>query len=308
VLRQTPDGEIFVEGVSSRRCSSSADLLSLLAEGASRRAVGETNMNAASSRSHAVLTLRLSLTYGSSGGSGKGLTRSSKLHLIDLAGSERADSTGAAGERLKEGAQINKSLSALGNVITALTTSGRSHVPYRDSKLTRLLQDSLGGNCVTVMLCCVSPAASSYDETLASLRFAQRAKLVKNVARINVDPAAARMAALEGQLRSLQARSTLLEAALARKLGLHWPLPAGASAAATQAARAALEAELLRTRDALRSGASVSPEPKALSSAAPAALPASSSSSAPAPAAGPGPAAAAAPASKPAAKAGCAIM
>merc|ERR1711907_163030 len=115
-----------------------------------------------------------------------GLT-TSKLHLIDLAGSERQKATGASGAALKEGAQINLSLSALGNVINTLTEPKASgaqgrHVPYRDSKLTRLLQDSLGGNSHTVMICNVSPAEVNVEETISSLRFAERAKKVENKA------------------------------------------------------------------------------------------------------------------------------
>merc|ERR1719506_3142861 len=125
----------------------------------------------------------------------------SKLSLIDLAGSERQKATGATGDRLKEGAQINLSLSALGNVINALTepkTAGSKgrHVPYRDSKLTRLLQDSLGGNAFTVMICNVSPAEINAEETMSSLRFAERAKKVENSATVNRDPKSARLAEL----------------------------------------------------------------------------------------------------------------
>jgi len=239
-IRQRPSGEIYVEGVTSRSVAHLADLTKLLAEGSARRTRGETNMNAASSRSHAVLTLHLRLAYGD------GVARHSKLHLIDLAGSERADATGATGARLKEGAQINKSLSALGGVISALTTPGRPHIPYRDSKLTRLLQDSLGGNAVTAMLCCVSPSAGSYDETLSSLRFAERAKRVRNAVAMNVDPAAAKLAALEKQLRAALERAGVLEAALARRMGLSWVLPAGGAAA-----RGAVDEELAATKAAL---------------------------------------------------------
>jgi hypothetical protein len=241
-LRQKPSGEIFVEGSTQRSVARLDDLQRLLAEGSSKRTRGETNMNALSSRSHAVLTLRLTMVLPD------GVPRTSKLHLIDLAGSERADATGATGARLKEGAQINKSLSALGGVISALTTPGRPHIPYRDSKLTRLLQDSLGGNAVTAMLCCVSPAVGSYDETLSSLRFAERAKRVRNVATQNVDPAAAKLAALERQLRAAVEKNGLLEAALARRLALPWPLPQGEGGAA---ARGALDEELARTRMAI---------------------------------------------------------
>jgi hypothetical protein len=105
----------------------------------------------------------------------------------------------------------------LGNVINALTTPGRAHIPYRDSKLTRLLQDSLGGNAFTCVVCCVSPASTNYEESLASLRFADRARKVKNVARLGVDPTAARIAALLEETRMLRARVAALEGALVRR-------------------------------------------------------------------------------------------
>lgn len=239
-LRQTPAGEIFLEGVTMRDIGQLSDLQRVVAEGSLRRSRGETNMNAASSRSHAVLTLFLNTSFAD------GVERRSKLHLIDLAGSERADATGATGARLREGAQINKSLSALGGVISALTEAGRPHVPYRDSKLTRLLQDSLGGNAVTAMLCCVSPAMENHDETLSSLRFAERAKRVRNRAIMNVDPTAAKLVALERALRAALERGVLLETSLARRLGLVAPLRADDAAG-----KAALDAEVARTRDEL---------------------------------------------------------
>lgn len=217
-LRQRPDGEVYVENATGVRVASAADVLRVIAEGGARRTRAETNMNAASSRSHAVLILRLVLNFSD------GTERTSKLHVIDLAGSERADSTGARGERLREGASINKSLAALGGVIAALTSPGRAHVPYRDSKLTRLLQDSLGGNSVTTMLCCVTMASSSYDETLSSLRFASRAKQIKNIVHVNVDAAAHRIATLAASLRASEARVESVERALALRLGIQWPI------------------------------------------------------------------------------------
>jgi len=137
-----------------------------------------------------------------------------KLHLVDLAGSERQKATGATGERLKEGAQINLSLHSLGNVTNALTDAKRKgqHVPYRDSKLTRLLSDSLGGNSVTVMLCNVSPAEVNAEETLSSLRFAERAKRLENSATIARDPKAERAAALFEENKALRRRVAQLEA------------------------------------------------------------------------------------------------
>lgn len=135
--------------------------------------------------------------------------RKGKLNLVDLAGSERQTKTGAAGDRLKEATKINLSLSALGNVISALVDGRRSkHVPYRDSRLTRLLQDSLGGNTKTLMVACVSPAAYNYDETLSTLRYASRAKCISNKPRINEDPK-------EAALREYQAEIVKLRELLA---------------------------------------------------------------------------------------------
>lgn len=111
-----------------------------------------------------------------------------KLNLVDLAGSERQSKTHASGDRLKEAQKINLSLSALGNVISALVDGKSKHIPYRDSKLTRLLQDSLGGNTKTVMIAALSPADYNYDETLSTLRYASRAKNIKNKPKINEDP------------------------------------------------------------------------------------------------------------------------
>jgi len=111
-----------------------------------------------------------------------------KLNLVDLAGSERVRVTGATGARLEESKNINKSLSSLGNVIAALTDKQkREHVPYRDSKITRLLEDSLGGNCKTTMMAMISPAAEGFGESISTLKFATRAKKIKNEARINED-------------------------------------------------------------------------------------------------------------------------
>ena len=184
---KSPGGKgIYITGVRERIVRSTQDVLALLEEGTQRRTVGSTNMNATSSRSHAVLSLIISCQDVDDV---EGFTKTvSKLHLVDLAGSERAKATGATGSRLMEGASINKSLAALGNVVNSLTSKNKSHVPYRDSKLTRLLQDSLGGNAYTLMICCVSPASMNSAETLSSLRFAERTKKIKNRATINRDP------------------------------------------------------------------------------------------------------------------------
>ena len=207
----SPGGRgIFVDGLSESVASSSEALLRLIAEGQARRAVGRTNMNDHSSRSHMVVTLRVDTC--DAGDADRMTATSAKLHLVDLAGSERQKGTGATGERLKEGAQINLSLTALGHVISALTEKKRGHVPYRDSKLTRLLQDSLGGNSVTVMLCNASPADTSAEETLSALRFAERAKKIENVATVNRDPRAAKAAALYAENKGLRERVAALEA------------------------------------------------------------------------------------------------
>ncbi|RXG53146.1 Chromosome-associated kinesin KIF4A [Armadillidium vulgare] len=136
----------------------------------------------------------------------------SKFHLVDLAGSERAKKTGATGIRFKEGVNINKGLLALGNVISSLCGEGsKGHIPYRDSKLTRLLQDSLGGNSHTVMLACVSPADSNLEETITTLRYADRARKIKNKPIINRDPQAAELARLRQQVNDLMNQVHVLE-------------------------------------------------------------------------------------------------
>lgn len=124
---------------------------------------------------------------------------------MDLAGSERQSKTGATGERLKEATKINLSLSALGNVISALVDGRCKHIPYRDSKLTRLLQDSLGGNTKTLMIACLSPADNNYDETLSTLRYANRAKNIKNKPRINEDPKDALLREYQAEIKKLRA-------------------------------------------------------------------------------------------------------
>ena len=118
------------------------------------------------------------------GAPAKEFLRAGKLNLVDLAGSETTSKTGATGDRMKEGVNINKSLSALGNVISALVDGKGKHIPYRDSKLTRLLQSSLGGNCRTLMMAAISPADYNYNETLSTLRYAARAKSIKNKAKV----------------------------------------------------------------------------------------------------------------------------
>ena len=146
---------------------------------------------------------------------GKQGRKTSVIHLVDLAGSEKASKTGASGDRLKEGCAINKSLSALGNVISALadkaTGKGKGVVPYRDSKLTRLLQNALGGSSKTIMICALSPASNNYEESLSTLRYADRAKKIKNNAVVNEDPT-------ERLIRELKEENAKLKALLEGKI------------------------------------------------------------------------------------------
>eukprot|EP00697_Spironema_sp_BW2_P005856 gnl/Spiro4/18167_TR9700_c0_g1_i1.p1 gnl/Spiro4/18167_TR9700_c0_g1~~gnl/Spiro4/18167_TR9700_c0_g1_i1.p1 ORF type:complete len:444 (+),score=97.84 gnl/Spiro4/18167_TR9700_c0_g1_i1:158-1333(+) len=185
-LKQHPDKGVYVKDLTAHVCKDAASVERLLADGKHNRHVGETLMNAESSRSHSVFTITCEIeeTYPD----GKQHVRVGKLNLVDLAGSERLAKTGATGIRQQEAAKINLSLSALGNVISALVQPQLGHIPYRDSKLTRLLQDSLGGNTKTVMCATISPADSNYDETISTLRYADRAKQIQNKAKINEDP------------------------------------------------------------------------------------------------------------------------
>ena len=159
----------------------------MLQRGIRNRHVGSTSMNKESSRSHSVLQVMIESKTMKDG---LWNVKVSWFSIIDLAGSERAKLTSAGGVRLKEAGMINKSLSALGNVINSLVEKGEGkarHIHYRDSKLTFLLRDSLGGNSKTLIICCISPISASFGETLSTLKFAQRAKLMKNKAVINED-------------------------------------------------------------------------------------------------------------------------
>lgn len=176
----------------------------LVEQGDRKRAAAATKMNAASSRSHAVLTISLEAIAIGPGAADSGAVRRGRLHLVDLAGSERQGRTGATGDRLKEAASINLSLSALGNVISALAAGNGRHVPYRDSKLTRLLRDSLGGNARTLMIACVSPSDVDADETLSTLRYAARARCIKNKPVVNEDPKDALLRQYQLELQRLR--------------------------------------------------------------------------------------------------------
>uniref|UniRef100_A0A3Q4BJF0 Kinesin family member 13Bb n=1 Tax=Mola mola TaxID=94237 RepID=A0A3Q4BJF0_MOLML len=212
----------YVDGLSRLAVASYKDIESLMSEGNKSRTVAATNMNEESSRSHAVFNIILThkLMDLQSGTCGE---KVSKLSLVDLAGSERAAKTGAAGERLKEGSNINKSLSTLGLVISALADQGAGRnkskfVPYRDSVLTWLLKDSLGGNSRTAMVATISPAADNYDETLSTLRYANRAKNIVNHAVVNEDPNARIIRELREEVEKLREQLTEAESMKAPEL------------------------------------------------------------------------------------------
>ena len=184
-IREDKKKGLYVDGLSEWAVRNPSDIYALLERGAKCREVSNTFMNDVSSRSHAVFMITVEQLVSKSG---KQITKIGKLNLVDLAGSERTRITGATGKQLQESIKINKSLSALGNVINALTdTKERKHIPYRDSKLTRLLEDSLGGNCKTTMIATISPAQCSFNESLSTLNFAKRAKNIKNRPVINED-------------------------------------------------------------------------------------------------------------------------
>jgi len=185
-LKESSDKGVFIKGLSMHIVKSVPEIQKLMTLGFKNRSVGETAMNKDSSRSHSIFTIYVETSETDAKGNPR--ITLGKLNLVDLAGSERQSKTGATGDRLKEANKINLSLSALGNVISALVDGKSSHIPYRDSKLTRLLQDSLGGNTKTVMIANISPASDNYDETLGTLRYASRAKNIKNQPKVNEDP------------------------------------------------------------------------------------------------------------------------
>ncbi|KAI3980525.1 hypothetical protein MKX01_025090, partial [Papaver californicum] len=217
-IRESSNGVITLAGSTEVGVSTLKEMAACLEQGSLSRATGSTNMNNQSSRSHAIFTITLEQIRkpkpASPGDTNQYEDMSeeylcAKLHLVDLAGSERAKRTGSDGLRFKEGVHINKGLLALGNVISALGDEKKrkegAHVPYRDSKLTRLLQDSLGGNSRTVMIACISPADINVEETLNTLKYANRARNIQNKPIVNRDPRSNEMQKMRQQLECLQA-------------------------------------------------------------------------------------------------------
>ncbi|KAJ3101679.1 hypothetical protein HDU97_001220 [Phlyctochytrium planicorne] len=173
---------VYVKGLLEVFVGSVDEVYDAMRRGQEARVVASTNMNAESSRSHSIFVIQVNLRNLQDGSS-----RTGKLYLVDLAGSEKVGKTGATGQTLEEAKKINKSLSALGMVINALTDGKSSHIPYRDSKLTRILQESLGGNSRTTLIINCSPSSFNEAETLSTLRFGMRAKTIKNKAKINAE-------------------------------------------------------------------------------------------------------------------------
>ncbi|XP_054481005.1 kinesin-like protein KIF21A [Anoplopoma fimbria] len=220
-IHEDANGGIYTVGVTTRTVTSAAEMIQCLKLGALSRTTASTQMNAQSSRSHAIFTIHLCQVRVCSSDNDENVTDNrlandteinefetltAKFHFVDLAGSERLKRTGATGDRAKEGISINCGLLALGNVISALGDRSKrsTHVPYRDSKLTRLLQDSLGGNSQTVMIACISPSDRDFMETLNTLKYANRARNIKNKVMVNQDKASQQISVLRTEIARLQ--------------------------------------------------------------------------------------------------------
>ncbi|XP_071522909.1 LOW QUALITY PROTEIN: kinesin-like protein KIF28P [Panulirus ornatus] len=188
-VRQHPKKGFYAEGLKAALVTNYQEIEQKMNEGTVNRTIASTNMNATSSRAHTIVGINFIQKFKNA--AGQETAKQAVVNLVDLAGSERVESTGATGSRLKEGAGINLSLSCLGNCIHALaerSTGKQTRVPFRDSVLTRLLMNALGGNSKTIMIAAISPADINYDETLSTLRFADRAKQIKTKATVNEDP------------------------------------------------------------------------------------------------------------------------
>ncbi|RDL35834.1 uncharacterized protein BP5553_06446 [Venustampulla echinocandica] len=194
---------VYVKGLLEIYVSSVQEVYEVMRRGGSSRAVASTNMNQESSRSHSIFVITVTQKNVETGSA-----KSGRLFLVDLAGSEKVGKTGASGQTLEEAKKINKSLSALGNVINNLTDGKSQHIPYRDSKLTRILQESLGGNSRTTLIVNCSPSSYNDAETLGTLRFGMRAKAIKNKAKVNAEISPAE---LKSMLRKAQTQTATFE-------------------------------------------------------------------------------------------------
>ena len=211
-VRDNPKSGPYVQNLTKTAVSDYPALQRAMDAGTAARTVAATAMNATSSRAHTIFQIVLTTTSGKGVNGRKATDKVSAISLIDLAGSERAARSGASGDRLKEGCAINRSLSALGNVISALAeraTNPRKRnllVPYRESVLTHLLKNSLGGNAKTIMIAAISPSDLNYDETMSTLRYADRAKKIKNKAVVNEDPNEKLITGLQKEIELLKKR------------------------------------------------------------------------------------------------------
>lgn len=207
-LHEKPDSGVYVKGLSFFAAKSADEVRKIMFIGSKNRSVGATAMNETSSRSHSLF--QITVERSELGADGKQHIRVGKLNMVDLAGSERLAKTNATGDRLKEATKINLSLSTLCHVISSLIDPKSTYVPYRDSKLTRMLQDSLGGNTKTVMIANVGPADYNYDETINTLRYASRAKSIQNKPRINEDPKDALLREYQDEISKLKEQLSAL--------------------------------------------------------------------------------------------------
>ena len=221
-IREDSIKGIYVDGASERYVGCPNDVLTLLELGSANRAQAATNMNEHSSRSHSIFILTINQTNKI-----EGFSKIGKLYLVDLAGSEKISKTGATGHTLEEAKIINKSLTTLGRVINNLTDGKSTHIPYRESKLTRVLQESLGGNSKTCLIITCSPSIYNESESLSTLRFGERAKKIKNKPKINKEITVAELqklvTQLKEQLKKADARIVQLENYI-RQNGLNVPM------------------------------------------------------------------------------------
>ncbi|XP_074251582.1 kinesin-like protein KIF27 isoform X2 [Saimiri boliviensis] len=227
-IREDEKGNTVIVGAKECHVESADEVMSLLEMGNAARHTSTTQMNEHSSRSHAIFTISICQVQKNMEAAEDGSWYSpqhivSKFHFVDLAGSERVTKTGNTGERFKESIQINSGLLALGNVISALGDPRRknSHIPYRDAKITRLLKDSLGGSAKTVMITCVSPSSSNFDESLNSLKYANRARNIRNKPTVNFSPDSDRIDEMEFEIKLLREALQSQQASVSQTNQIH---------------------------------------------------------------------------------------
>uniref|UniRef100_A0A2K5Q937 Kinesin family member 27 n=1 Tax=Cebus imitator TaxID=2715852 RepID=A0A2K5Q937_CEBIM len=227
-IREDEKGNTVIVGAKECHVESADEVMSLLEMGNAARHTSTTQMNEHSSRSHAIFTISICQVQKNMEAAEDGSWYSpqhivSKFHFVDLAGSERVTKTGNTGERFKESIQINSGLLALGNVISALGDPRRknSHIPYRDAKITRLLKDSLGGSAKTVMITCVSPSSSNFDESLNSLKYANRARNIRNKPTVNFSPESDRIDEMEFEIKLLREALQSQQASVSQTNQIH---------------------------------------------------------------------------------------